>query len=174
MGAVRFLFSPAGRLDPQTFIVAVIVVYLAGAASNLLTRPDAVARGGLWLFAFVQALLVWIWLSLHARRLHDAGRGAGPAAAAALLYTLATVLLIIVAASFYGPLAGGATNGDNAGALGLILIVSVIAVLLGSAHYDLGWLVVAAFVAMALLPVILVIGVTLFAASRPRQDGPAG
>ena len=53
MQALRFLFSPSGLLRPRAFIVAAIVVYAVGAVSPLLTHPDMVAHGGLWLFAAV-------------------------------------------------------------------------------------------------------------------------
>src|ERR1700733_7995182 len=101
MEALRLVFSPSGRLGPLAFAYGAIAIYAAGAASQWLTLPDVLSRAGLWPFAAVQALLIWIWFVLHARRLHDAGRPAGLAAAAALLYALAVVLLLIVGASFF-------------------------------------------------------------------------
>ena len=35
------------------------------------------ARTGPWLFAAAQALLIWVWYVLHAKRLRDAGRSVG-------------------------------------------------------------------------------------------------
>ena len=77
MQALRFLFSPSGRLRPQAFAVAAIAVYAAGLASQLLTTPRVIARDGLWPFAMVQVVLVWVWFSLHAKRLRDADRSIG-------------------------------------------------------------------------------------------------
>ena len=171
MQALRFLFSPSGRLSPQVFVVAAIVVYLAGTASHTLTMPTIMARTGPWLFAAVQALLIWIWYVLHAKRLHDAGRSVGPAIGASILYALSITLLLILAVSFYVPLAGQVSDANTASALGLILLISIVAVLLGSAHYDLTWLVVAILVLLSLLPVILAVGVTVFAATRPAGRG---
>lgn len=168
MQALRFLLSPSGRLSPQTFFVAVIVVYLAGATSHALTMSTITTRTGLWLFAAVQALLIWVWYVLHAKRLRDADRSVGPAIGASLLYALSIILLLILATSFYAPLSGQVSDSNLASALGLILLVSIIAVLLGSSQYDLTWLVVAILVLLSFLPVILAIGVTVFAATRPR------
>ncbi len=169
MQTLRLIFSPSGRLAPQPFVVAAIVVYLAGVASHLLTGSSVVLRAGLWPFLFVQALLIWIWFAVHAKRLHDAGRSAGFAAGVAILYALSIALLVIVAASFYGALAGQMPfeDANTASALGLILLLSIIAFLLGAPHYDLAWLMVAILLSIAFVPVVLAFVVTLWAATRP-------
>jgi len=164
MQALRFLFSPSGRLPPQGFIFAVITVYAAGAASHWLTTPDVIARAGLWPFVAVQALLIWIWYALHARRMHDAGRGAGLAAGIGLLYVLSLVLLIIVAASFFNT---ADADANAASALGLLLLASIIASLLGSPHYDVSWLIVAVLVAMAVVPLAVAVLFSIWAAVQP-------
>jgi len=172
MQTLRLIFSPSGRLAPQAFIIAAILVYLVGIASHLLTGSSVVLHAGLWPFLFVQALLIWIWFAVHAKRLHDAGRTAGLAAGVAILYALSIALLVIVAASFYGALAGQMPYADanTASALGLILLVSIIAILLGAPHYDLAWLVVAILLLIALVPVVLAFVVTLWAATRPSAQ----
>ena len=78
------LLSPRGRLQPGPFLIAVAIIYVAGATSHWLTVPDVIARAGLWPFAAVQTVLTWLWFVLHARRLHDAARGHGLATAVAL------------------------------------------------------------------------------------------
>jgi len=170
MQVLRFLFSPSGRLPPQTFIVAAIAVYVAGAASHLLTAPDVLARAGLWPFITAQALLIWVWFALHSKRLHDAGRGVGLATAVSILYTLSVALMIIIAASFYGAVAGEVPDANSAGALGLILLVWIIAILLGAPHYDLAWLMVAILLLIALLPLALAVAVTLWAVGQPSSE----
>jgi uncharacterized membrane protein YhaH (DUF805 family) len=167
MQALRLLFSPFGRLPPQTFILFIVIVYLAGAASHALTVPDVISRAGLWPFIAAQALLAWIWYALHAKRLHDAGRSASLAAGVGVLYALAVALMIIVAVSFYGALAGQAPDANTASALGLILLLSIVTILIGAPHYDLAWLMVAVLVLIALVPVVLAVAVTLWAATRP-------
>ena len=64
MHALRFLFSPSGRLRPQPFVFAAAGVYAAGVASHGLTTADVIARVGLWAFVAVQVLIP---------ALHDAG-----------------------------------------------------------------------------------------------------
>jgi uncharacterized membrane protein YhaH (DUF805 family) len=171
MQAIRLVLLPSGRLAPRAFVIAAIAVYLAGIASHALTSPAIMARTGPWPFATVQALLIWVWYVLHAKRLRDAGRSAGPAIGASILYALSVTLLLILAASFSVPIAGQGSDANTAGALGLILLISIVAVLLGSAHYDLTWLVVAILVLFSLLPVIFAIGVTAYAATRPSGEG---
>lgn len=170
MQKLRLLFSPSGRLPPQAFIAFAAAVYLAGAASHLLTAPDVIARAGLWPFIVAQALLIWVWFVLHAKRLRDAGKGVGLAAAVCILYALSVALLIIIAASFYNALAGQVPDANTAGALGLILLVSIVAILIGAPHYDLAWLMVAILLAIAFVPIVLAVAVTVWAASRPSTE----
>jgi uncharacterized membrane protein YhaH (DUF805 family) len=167
MSALRILFSPSGRLPPQAFVLLAVLVYLAGVASYALTLPDVIARAGLWPFIVAQALLIWIWYALHAKRLHDAGRQPALAAGVGVLYALSVALTIIVAVSFYTPLAGQVPDANTASALGLILFVSIIAILLGAPHYDLAWLMVAILLLIAFLPIMLAAAVTFWAATRP-------
>lgn len=170
MQALRLLFSPFGRLPPQPFIVAAVAVYLAGAASHLLTVPVFVAHNGLWLFIAAQLLLLWIWFALHAKRLRDAGRAVGLAAGVGILYALSVTLLIVIAVSFYATLADQAPDANTASALGLILLLSIIAILLGAPHYDLAWLMVAVLLVIAVVPLALAVLLTLWAAMRPSVE----
>jgi uncharacterized membrane protein YhaH (DUF805 family) len=170
MPNLRLLFSPSGRLPPQTFVWLAAAVYLAGAASHLLTAPEVIGRVGLWPFIAAQALLVWIWFALHAKRLRDGGRNAGLAAGVSILYALSVALLIIIAVSFYNPLADQVPDANTAGALGLILLLSILAILLGAPHYDLAWLMVAILLLIAFVPIVLAVTVTLWAASRPSAQ----
>lgn len=174
MQTLRTIFSPSGRLSPQIFIVLIGLVYVAGAVSHALTVPDVIIRAGLWPFIAAQALLIWIWYALHAKRLRDGGRAAGLAVAAAVLYTLAVALMIIVAASFYGALSAQVPDANTASAFGLLLLVSIIAILLGAPHYDAAWLMVVVLLLLAFVPIIVAVAVTLWAATRPSVRQPAG
>jgi len=172
MHAFRLLFPPSGRLRPQPFIYAVVAVYLAGMASHLLTTPDVTARAGLWPFVAAQVLLVWIWFSLHARRLHDAGRGNGLAVGVGLLYALSVVLLLIVADGFFNSADLLMGNASATSALELVLLFYVIASLLGSPHYDLGWLMVALLTLLTFVPVVVALVFTVWTATRPSVAQP--
>lgn len=171
MQAIGFLFSPSGRLKPQPFIYGAIGVYLFGAASHALTMPDVLTRAGLWPFVVAQVLLVWIWFVLHAKRLHDAGRGDGLAMAVALLYVLSLVLLLIIADSFFNSASGLMDNAAATGAFELILLLYVIVTLIGSPHYDLAWLMVVLLMLVGFAPTLLALLFTLWAAWRPSVEG---
>jgi uncharacterized membrane protein YhaH (DUF805 family) len=169
MHPLHLLFSPSGRLGPRAFLLGVLGVYAAGAASQWLTVPDIIGRLGLWPFAAVQGALTWIWYALHARRLHDAGRRSAVAAGAAVLYGLAVVLLLIIGASFFTTSADLRTGASASatGALELMLFIYIVSHLLGAPSFDLGSAVVAILVALAVVPVIMALGVTMWAATRP-------
>jgi uncharacterized membrane protein YhaH (DUF805 family) len=170
MQALQFLFSPNGRLRPQPFIYGAAGVYLFGVASHLLTTPDVIRRGGLWPFVAAQILLVWIWFVLHAKRLHDAGRGAGLAAGVGLLYALSMVLLLIVADSFFNTSDGLMGNAGATSALELILLLYVIVTIVGSPHYDLAWFMVATLTVIAFAPIVVAVVFSVWAARRPRLE----
>ena len=69
-------------------------------------------------------------------------------------------------------LAGEVPDANAASALGLILLVSIVAILLGSPHYDLAWLMVAILLLIAFVPVIVAVVVSLWAATRPSAESP--
>jgi uncharacterized membrane protein YhaH (DUF805 family) len=159
------LFSPSGRLGRQAFILAAVGVYAAGLASQWLTSPGVIARGGIWPFAVVQVLLIWIWFSLHAKRLRDADRSAGIAGAAAILYLLAITLLLVLLATLFGDFSKDLHDPNATSAITLILFIWIVAILSGAPGADLYWLGV--FVAVAAtLPIIFMVAVTLWAATR--------
>ena len=171
MQTLRFLFSPTGRLEPRAFVFAAIVVYALGVAAQWLTMPDILLRAGIWPFAVAQALLVWAWYVLHARRLHDAGRPVDLAAGAALLYGLSIVLLLIVTIGYFKPYAG-AVDPNATAALNIILLIMVVSALTQSASHDVGVLIVPVLMVLAQLPVIVAVAVTLWAATRPSGAEP--
>jgi uncharacterized membrane protein YhaH (DUF805 family) len=171
MQAIRFLFSPNGRLKPQPFIYGAAGIYLFGAASHLLTTPDVIRHGGLWPFIAAQILLLWIWFVLHAKRLHDAGRTGGLAAAVALLYLLSLVLLMIVADSFFNTSGDLMDNAAATSALELILLLYVIVTLIGSPHYDVAWLMVVVLMLIGFVPIIVAVIFSVWTARRPSLAG---
>jgi uncharacterized membrane protein YhaH (DUF805 family) len=167
--SLRSFLSASGRLSPQSFLVAIVVVYVVAVASQALTLRDVTKAAGLWPFVIAQLALIWIWYVLHAQRLRDAGKSVGLAVAVSLLYVLSVALLVIVAGAFYGALAGETAIDPNAtGALNLILFVSVVAMLSGMPHDSLAWLIVAALLLIAYAPIVLALVTTVWAATRPR------
>jgi hypothetical protein len=158
---------PAGRMRPRPFLAAIAAVYLAGALSHWLTVPDVIARVGLWAFAAVQAALIWLWFVLHAKRLHDAGRGEGLAIAVALLNVLSLVLLLLLATNFFsGSEPGSLGNSSATSALELVLLLYIVMALTGPLQYDLTWIVVAILTLFAFVPVLIALFFTLWTATR--------
>ena len=169
MQTLLTFLSPAGTLRPSSFLTAVIVVYVAGAASHLLTAPGIIAQAGPWPFAAIQTVLIWVWFVLHGKRLQDADLGTALAAGVSLLYALSVLLLVIVEASFAAAISGQTGDAQAASGLELILLVSIIALLLESSQYDLTWAVVATLLAVEFIPIALAIGTTVWAATRPSR-----
>jgi hypothetical protein len=160
-------------LRPGVFLGVAVVVYVLGAASHLLTAPAVIGQAGPWPFAAVQALLIWIWFTLHSKRLRDAGLGTGLAVGVSLLYALSVLLLVVVEASFAGAIAGQTGDTKAASGLELILLVSIIALLLGSTHYDVTWAVVAILLAIEFIPIALALGTTIWAGAQPSRAAQA-
>jgi hypothetical protein len=167
------LVSPAGRLRPQPFLVAIAVVYIAGALSHWLTVPDVTARVGLWAFAAVQAALTWLWFVLHAKRLHDAARREGLAVAVAVLYVLSLILLLLLATNFFaGSEAGSLGSASATSALELVLLLYIVMTLAGPVQYDLTWIVVVILTLFAFVPVLVALFFTLWTATRTSVARP--
>jgi uncharacterized membrane protein YhaH (DUF805 family) len=161
------VISPAGRLRPQPFLAAIAAVYIAGALSHWLTVPDVTARVGLWAFAAAQAVLIWLWFVVHAKRLHDAGRREGLAIAVALLYMLSLVLLLLLATNFFaGSEAGSLGSASATSALELVLLLYIMMTLAGPMQYDLTWIVVVILTLFAIVPVLIALFFSLWTATR--------
>jgi uncharacterized membrane protein YhaH (DUF805 family) len=161
------VISPAGRLRPQPFLAAIAAVYIAGALSHWLTVPDVTARVGLWAFAAAQAVLIWLWFVVHAKRLHDAGRREGLAIAVALLYVLSLVLLLLLATNFFtGSEAGSLGSASATSALELVLLLYIVMTLAGPMQYDLTWIVVVILTLFAIVPVLIALFFSLWTATR--------
>ncbi|HEX5106532.1 MAG TPA: hypothetical protein VFV87_22085 [Pirellulaceae bacterium] len=168
MNAVSLLFSRSGRLPPRPFAIAVIAVYAASFLSQALLGEPVLGRAGLWPFALLQAVLVWIWLALHTKRLRDAGQPSGLAVGIAGLYVLSLVLLLLVLAVITTTETGSSNFLlAGRGVIQIILVLYMFGVLAGSSDFGgLGvWLM--GLVALLVLPVVLGIGYSIWAGTRP-------
>ena len=110
MDLIALLSLRKGRLAPKPFAVGVLIVWIAGIASQFLLNGEVVARIGLEPFIAVQAVLIWIWLVLHIRRLRDAGEGPAAVIGVTLIYILSICFLLLLAAFFAHPDAIGETR----------------------------------------------------------------
>jgi uncharacterized membrane protein YhaH (DUF805 family) len=167
MQALRPLFTPFARLRPRPFLLAVLAVYAAALASQWLSQANLFDGAGLWPFALVQAALIWVWICVHANRLHDAGRPIGLAIGAGLLYALSVVLVIMLTAVSASSLGG---HANDAGTFGLVTLFLMLAAFLGAPHYDAVALVEVGLVALVFLPIAVAVAVTVWAATRPSAE----
>ncbi len=164
--------SRQGRLAEKPFWVALFAVYVAGFASQALLSAQVMGRSGLWPFIIVQAVLIWAWIVLHIKRLHDAGRSGGSAIGVATIYMLALALMIIFIAFFAGLSAGAAAEqahgeqGPMSNLIGLMIALAVLDMLY-SPDFGAIALVLKGLVLIACLPVIISLVFSLWAGTRP-------
>ena len=127
------LLATQGRLGRKAFALCVLALYAAGIAAQFLLSGEVIARAGVWPFILVQAVLIWSWLVLHARRLRDAGQPPAAAIGVALVYTLSLALLLMLIAFLSNPDAVGQPGpGERpagpavAGALPVLFLFAIV------------------------------------------------
>ena len=173
MDPVSLFLSRSGRIGRRAFWIAVLVVYVCSFVSQSLLDLPVIARAGFWPFAFAQAILIWSWYVLHAKRLRDGGVGAGGAAGAAILYGLAVLLLLLMMVAFVdvGPNAPEATRNDPVSGrlIGVFFLLYLIGALTGSIDFGAIWWLLAMLVFIALLPILVGLVFTLYAGTRPSK-----
>jgi hypothetical protein len=165
--------SPA-RLAPLPFAVAVVAVYLVSFGSQVLLSPPVTRWAGVWAFLLVQAALIGVWIVLHGSRLRDAGRPAGLAIGVACVYALEIVLLALLV---WLILSSGMNRPDEGASGASILQLFVILYLLTALAGEPGlaglqlWVV--GFVALLVLPVLIAVGFSIWAGTRPSAPAPS-
>jgi uncharacterized membrane protein YhaH (DUF805 family) len=165
---LALFFSARGRLAPKPFACAVIAVYAAALLSQLLISPPAMAQAGAAVFVLVQALAIWSWFCLHAKRLRDADHAIGGAVPVAVLYALAAVLFLLMAALMADANPKDATNPPSADLADFFVLLPLVAMLTG--HPDLGLFsyIAMAVLILVLIPIVMAVGFSIFAFRRPR------
>lgn len=158
---LRFAFSPSGRVARRDFAIAVLCVYLASFLSQILLAAPVTARVGPWLFLAMQAMLLWVWFCLHARRLRDAGRGIETAGGIALLYALAMVLLVLVAVAAPDPDQPGGARGAIAGIIQLFAVLALFGQIFGDPQMSGFGFVLAGLAAIILVPIAVAVGFSI-------------
>ena len=161
MVSLALFFSARGRLAPRAFAAGAALVYGTAFLSFLLISPPVMLRVGLAPFALVQAIALWCWFCLHAKRLRDADRRIGVAVAIAVLYALAVILFLLLVALImpFGDVAQPARADD---VLALPLLIATLTAETGVFAY-----VAAAILALVVVPVPMAIGFSIWAATRP-------
>jgi hypothetical protein len=141
------------------------VVYALSVASQMLLALPPPA--GFWIFVAAQAVLAWSWFALHAKRLRDAAEKIGLAAGIAVIYALAVLLLVLVTAFVQGPMGGSAGAGGD-----LFMFWFALAFVLGlfveAANLDAIGIILFALALAVLLPFVLAVAFSIWAATRPR------
>ena len=168
------IFSSSVRLAPLPFALAVIIVYLISFGSQVLLSPPVTRWVGVWAFVLVQAILIWIWIALHANRLRDACRPTGLAFGVAGVYALEVVLLVLLV---WLILSAGLNRPDESASSASILHLFVIIALLATLAADpsLGALPiwVTGFVVLMALPLLIALCFSIWAGTRPSAPVPA-
>lgn len=164
MQFLRALFDASGRLAPNPFWTAAVGVYLAVAASQLLTLPDITSWAGLWPFAASQAALLWAWFALHAKRLRDAGRGIGPAVGVTVLVVVALALFLIVLG-----LSVEGVPDDGSGLIGVLVILAMLGSFSDMTDLSPFAIVLAGIVLIVCVPLVLALCFSIWAGTLPSD-----
>ena len=167
MESLAVFFSARGRLAPRAFAAGAAVVYGTALLSALLISPPVLLRAGLAPFALVQAIAIWCWFCLHAKRLRDADRQVGVAVAIAVLYALAVILFLLLVALIM-PFGDAAQRARAEDVPVLSLLIATLTAETGIFAY-----VAAAILALVVAPVPVAIGFSIWAATRPAATSSA-
>jgi hypothetical protein len=124
-------------------------------------------RAGLVPFALVQAIAIWCWFCLHAKRVRDADRQVGVAVAIAALYALAVILFLLLVALIM-PFDDAAETARAGDVPALPLLIATLTAEAGIFAY-----VAAAILALVVAPVPVAIGFSIWAATRPAATSSA-
>jgi hypothetical protein len=162
----------AERLARGPFVLAIVAVYVASLGSQVLLSAPVTSRLSVVPFAAVQTVLILLWVLLHRRRLHDAGKPAGIVIGVALVYALEVVLLTLVVGLMLGSSSASHGVGPGAPILDLFVILYFLSL---TGDPSLGglqmWVMV--FAVVMLLPVAIALGFSLWAATRPSAPAAA-
>lgn len=167
--------SDLARLARGRFVAAVIAVYLLSFVSQMLLSTPVTARLSVVPFVLVQIVLIWLWIVLHRRRLRDAGRATGIVIGVALVYALEVVLLTLliwILTSVSGRTGGGDFAGETAGVFHLFAILYLLGMMTGDPTLGVLQIWLMGFAAVMLLPVLIAISFSIWAATRPSLPAP--
>jgi len=165
MDPLALFLSATGRIPPRPFALAVVIIYVAGFASQILLGAPVIARSGLWPFALTQGALTWMWFALHAKRRRDAGAGIGAAAGIAILYVLSIALLLLVLAFFLSVASQDAANDGSPGIASFLILFYLIALFSGDMSSVSGFIMGLLLIASA--PAMIAIAYSIYTGTRP-------
>jgi hypothetical protein len=159
--------SSSRRIGRGPFAVAVVVVYALSLASQSLLSPPVTGRLSVVPFVVAQAVLIVLWVILHQNRLRDAGRTTGTTLGIAMVYALQAVLLTLV--TFF---LGSTDESSNPPILNLFMLVFLLTFFSGNSMAAVQlWL--AGLLVLLLLPAVVAVIFSIWAATRPSQTRPS-
>jgi len=166
------LISQNGRLARGPFTLAVIAVYVASFASQVLLSAPVTAEVSVVPFALVQVALIWLWIVLHTRRLRDAGRPTGIVIGIAMIYVLEVVLLVLLIWLILASteLSGGASS--DASIFQLFVFLYFLGLMTGDPNLGALQVWMMGFAAVLLLPVAVAVLFSLWTATRTSPTLP--
>jgi len=159
--------SQTSRIAGGPFILAVIAVYAVSFLSQMLLSAPVTARMSVVPFVLVQIVLIAVWIVLHRRRLHDAGRPTGVVIGIAMIYALEVVLLTLLIWIVSAPSGTSSFADDGAGIFHLFTILYLLAVLTGDPNLGALQIWLMGFAVVMFLPILIAICFSLWAATRP-------
>jgi uncharacterized membrane protein YhaH (DUF805 family) len=159
--------AAGARLAPGPFVLAAIALYLVSFASQMLLSAPVTARVSVVPFVMVQVVLIWLWIVVHVRRLHDAGRPTGIVIGVAMVYALEVVLLTLLI-WILAAAPGGASS--DAGIFHLFVILYLLGVMAGDPSLAGLQVWLMGFAVVLFLPVLIAVCFSLWTATRPSAS----
>jgi uncharacterized membrane protein YhaH (DUF805 family) len=173
--AMSLAHPRTNSLTRRPFALAVIAVYLVSFISQMLLSAPVTSRLGVAPFALAQIALIWLWIVLHRRRLRDAGRPSGIVFGIAFVYALQVLLLLLLVWMIVASNAGTSETADTgAGLLHLFTVLYLLGMMTGDPALTGLQLWLAGLIALLLIPVLIGLCFSLWAATRPSVTSTPG
>jgi uncharacterized membrane protein YhaH (DUF805 family) len=172
MELLSLFLSTGGRIARKPFAIAVIIVYVASFGARALLAAPVMAQAGIAPFVLVQALIIWTWYTLHAKRLRDAQRSIASAIGIAIVYAFAIALVAVIAALLVPtPAAAPDAPATSAGLGDLLLVLLLLALLSGQPHLGFfGYILMIAAV-LVLAPLVTALVFSIWVGTRRTVEG---
>jgi uncharacterized membrane protein YhaH (DUF805 family) len=171
MDSLALFYSTSGRIARKPFAIGVIVVYLVSFGARALLLNPVMAKAGIAPFVLVQALVIWAWYALHAKRLRDAQKSIGSAIGVAIVYAFAIALVaLIVVLLVPSPAVAPGAPFSSAGLGELLLVLLLLALLTGQPHLGFFGYILMVAAALVLAPLVTALLFSLWVGSRPGVD----
>lgn len=157
-------------IKPGPFAVSALVIYVLSFISQMLLSVPVTSRLSVMPFVLAQVVLIGLWIVLHRRRLIDAGRPSGTAIGIAMVYALEVTLLVILVVfmiSLSAPENAGASASNTL--LSLFVIFYLLALFGDHAGFGVLQLWLMGLAAVMLLPVVIAVCFSIWAATRPSK-----